>query len=401
MEFLRAQEREVLYSGAFGAGKSRGLCYKTAMRALNPGAVEILTRKHNVTLKRTTLRTLLMPDGELPPVLPPGSYTHNKTQQLISIHGGGEIMYFGLDDSEKIGSTPATGANIDEATELSEADYTALRGRIRVKVAGLPNQLNSATNPGAPSHHLAQRFGLAPESTAAPGTRAIMTCSDDNFFLPEGYLSDLHTFTGVARQRFVEGLWVAAEGLVYPDLLGCVVPHEKPPKGMGDYEDVGGIDFGWSAPFCALAGRVYDPGDGIPILYVYFEHYKERTALDHHAAAMAKAQNGDEILWAADSEDPEAIRDLRAAGLRVVKAKKGIKMGIGAVSGLIASGRLYISAECVNLMREASVYAYPPDKGSEEEKPMKGFDHAMDALRYLVMLVRHRRMMEWTVAEAG
>ena len=397
MQFLTAQEREVLYSGAFGAGKSRALCWKLVTRASVPGAIELLVRKTNVALKRSTMKTLLEPDGDLPPVLPPGTYSHNKSMQTIRIHGGGEIMYFGLDDPGKIGSTPATGVAIDEATELTEKDYTALRGRIRVKVAGLPRQMYSATNPGAPSHHLAQRFGLAADYQPAPDTRVISTRTADNFFLPQDYVDDLNTFRGVARKRYVEGMWVAAEGLVYPDLLECVVAHSEPPMGLGDYEDVGGIDFGWEAPFCALLGRIYTPDDGVPVLYIYAERYERKVSLADHAAALAKMPYGMGAIWAADAEDPEAIRDLQMAGLRVVKAKKGVKLGIGAVNGLISSGRLYISADCTNLIRESEMYAYPED--SEAEKPVKGFDHAMDALRYLVMMVRRRRLMEW-LAEA-
>ena len=203
MQFLTAPEREVLYSGAFGAGKSRALCWKLVTRASVPGAIELLVRKTNVALKRSTLKTLLESDGDLPAVLPAGAYTHNKSMQTIRIHGGGEIMYFGLDDPDKIGSTPATGVAIDEATELTEKDYTALRGRIRVKVKGLPRQIYSATNPGAPSHHLAQRFGLASDCEAAPDTKVITTRTADNFFLPADYVADLNTFSGVARKRYV------------------------------------------------------------------------------------------------------------------------------------------------------------------------------------------------------
>ena len=397
MQFLTAAEREVLYSGAFGAGKTRALCWKLVIRASHPGAIELLVRKTNVALKRSTLKTLLEPDGDLPPVLPPGTYTHNKSQQTIRIWGGGEIMYFGMDDPNKIGSTPATGVAIDEATELTEKDYTALRGRIRVKVKGLPRQIYSATNPGAPSHHLAQRFGLASDSEAAPDTKVITTRTADNFFLPADYVADLNTFSGVARKRYVEGLWVAAEGLVYPEMLNCVVAHSEPPLGLGDYEDVGGIDFGWTAPFCALQGRIYTPDDGMPVLYVYAERYEREISLADHGAALMKSPHGRDAIWAADPEDPEAIRDLQTAGLRVVKAKKGIKLGIGAVNGLISSGRLFISDQCTNLLREAETYAYPED--SEAEKPVKGFDHAMDALRYMVMMVRRRRLIEW-MAEA-
>ena len=79
LDFIRAKQREVLYSGAFGAGKTRALCMKLVTRLVgNPGAREGLARKHLVSLKATTLRTLLEQDGKLPPVLPAGTYEHNR-----------------------------------------------------------------------------------------------------------------------------------------------------------------------------------------------------------------------------------------------------------------------------------------------------------------------------------
>ena len=216
LEFLDATEREVLYSGAFGAGKTRALCIKLVQRAIVPGARELLCRKTNVSLKRTTLETLLKPEGDLPPVLPEGTYTHNKTLQTIKIRGGGEIIYCGLDEPQKIGSMQLSGAAADEAIELTEDDWTMLRGRIRMKVSGLKQQLYGATNPGSPAHFLAIRFGLNGEEPTK-NTKAIVTCSEDNFFLSPEYLEDLRTFQGVALQRFVEGRWVAAEGMVYQD----------------------------------------------------------------------------------------------------------------------------------------------------------------------------------------
>jgi hypothetical protein len=106
-----------------------------------------------------------------------GSYDHNKSDKVIKIHGGGEIVYFGLDEpagqpaARKIGSLSLTGCAVDEAEELSESDWTALRGRVSVDVPGLPQQLYGATNPGPPSHHLARRFGLAGGHKCQPNCR--------------------------------------------------------------------------------------------------------------------------------------------------------------------------------------------------------------------------------------
>ena len=392
IQFLRSPAREVLYSGAFGAGKTRALCLKAVMRAAVPGARELLCRKTNVSLRSTTLHTLLRQDGDLPPVLPPGTYKHNQNEKWIRLHGGGEIAYCGVDDPITIGSLQLTGAGIDEAIELNTGNYDMIRGRIRVKVKGLANQIYSATNPGAPTHFLAERFGLN-GSKKAPKTLAIITRSADNFFLPKDYLEDIASFVGVARERYYEGRWVAAEGLVYPELIDCFVDPVPAPDG----ENFGGIDFGWRNPFCALWATVYHV-DNKPILYVHGEQYKAETPIEVHASAMHAAFPSNNCLWAADPENPENIRSLRLSGLCLEKAKKGISDGITAVNGLIAANQLFISEACTNLRKEADVYCYS-DKNLKE-KPVDTFNHAMDALRYLVMSVVRRGMMEVDYGEA-
>ena len=389
LDFLQSTERELLYSGALGAGKTRALCWMNVIRASHPGAVELLTRKHNVTLKRTTLRTLLKPDGNLPPVLQPGTYRHNRSEQRIEIIGGGEILYFGLDDPAKIGSTPATGAGVDEAVELDEADWSALRGRIRVKLDGLPNQLYGACNPGPPTHFLADRFGLAVGKEAKPDCKAITTCTPENFLLPKTYVHDISTFVGVARQRFYEGLWVAAEGLVFPQLLDCFIPDQKPPHGY----NVGGVDFGWRNPFAALGGTIYPSEGGKPILYIWFEEYGAEVPIQEHAITMGRGFPDEDCVWYCDPEDPEAIRDLRKYGCTAKKAWKKIVYGIDAVNELTRNDQLFISDRCEKTKAEAGVYCYNED--DEKEKPVDKFNHAMDALRYLCAAVKKYKLLEW------
>src|SRR5690606_16185135 len=143
---------------------------------------ELLVRKYNATLQRSTLRTLLHGDGDTPPVLPAGTYRHHKQHQQIQLHGGGSISYLGSDEPQKLGSINATGAAVDEAAELSEADLVMLRGRCRSKHGSLNNQIYMATNPQGPRHHLAIRFGLDGAATPADDQKrlVIFARTDDN-----------------------------------------------------------------------------------------------------------------------------------------------------------------------------------------------------------------------------
>jgi len=381
-DFLNSKSREVLYSGAFGAGKTRALCVKLVARAWHPGAREYLVRKSNVSLKRSTLKTLLEPDGDLSAVLPAQWYKHNKQDQIIRIYGGGEIMYSGLDDPEKLGSIPATGVAVDEAVELNEEDWIALRGRIRVRNKGdtLQNQLYGACNPGPPSHFLAERFGLALNFKPKRGCFAIRTESKDNFFLPKDYLDDLNSLTGVAYKRFVRGLWVGSDGLVYDKFERDRHVQHRP---ITEFPRVIiGQDEGYTNPAVLIVVGI----DNDNRLHILREWYESKRL---EVEVIAKAQEfHNEFLPESFIIDPSAaklIAAMEVEGLPVEKADNRVFGGIQKVQSLLRFAgderpRLTISPECGETIREFETYEWMKGK----DKPRKQFDHAMDAVRYAV-----------------
>ena len=72
--------------------------------------------------------------------------------------------------------------------------------------------------------------------------------------------------------------------------------------------------------------------------------------------------------------------------------KKPVLAGIDMVSERIRTGRLRIvRSACLPLVRELSMYRY--DTAKQLEEPVKEDDHAVDALRYLVVgLDRNREV---------
>jgi len=410
--FLRSIAREVLYSGAWRAGKTRALCYKCAIRAAVPGAREGLCRKHLVTFRATTLRTLLEPDGGLPAVLPAGTYTHNKTDKIIRLRGGGEIVYFGLDEPEKIGSYSLTGCGADEAVEFTETDWDMLHSRISVGVPAPPgkpyapvdehgnliNQLSGACNPGSPSHFLAGRFGITGGAVCPPNRQVIQTSSLENTFLPQPYIESLKAYTGITRKRFVEGLWVGSEGLVYGMWDRAIfVRHRK----VAFPRYVAAVDLGYTNPAAILLGGIDEDGR----LHVCEEWYANKRQSSEIARAVAKlcgtlpARLGGVEWIAVDPSAAMFIDELRAAGLPAVAAGRGDAARRNVLNGIYAvqnrlqvagdgEPRLTVSPTCENTIREMETYEWMPDRVTGKgfkDVPVKAHDHAMDALRYMVV----------------
>ncbi len=382
LEFVQANEPEVLYSGAFGAGKSLALCWKLATHAAIPRNRVGLCRKTNVSLKATTLKTLIEGEGNLPPVLPPGSYQHNKSEQSIRLHGGGEILYFGIDIAESKGSLNLGAVAVDEAVELLEADWLMLRGRCRNLVD--PNrQIFGACNPGPPSHFLAQRFALAQATTPVSGCRAIQTKSTDNWFLPDDYLVWLDTLTGTHRARYRDGLWVGFEGLVYSMWDRALHIAEPPPSFA---QVIACVDEGFTNPAVLLSIGLDSDGRA----WVFREFYERQVQQSDFVAEVrrrAAADGFDTVLC-----DPSAAglkAAIRESGLECPDVDNALFDGIRRVQdrlGAQADGRprLLVAPGCENTIREFESYIWRPGVSGRDpaDVPLKQFDHALDALRY-------------------
>lgn len=72
----------------------------------------------------------------------------------------------------------------------------------------------------------------------------------------------------------------------------------------------------------------------------------------------------------------------------VLKTRDSVRNGISLVRELFKQGRLHIHASCTNLIWELETYSYPekkPDR-NPDENPIKENDHAVDALRYPLMM---------------
>lgn len=388
MRFIRATERYVLGYGGMGSGKSLAGCIKLAMRASVPGAREGLTRKHLVTLKGTTLRTLIKGDGKMAPVLPVGSYTHRLADRTISIHGGGEIIYFGLDDPDKIGSLNLTGCCGDQLEELSDEEYSRLGMRIRVDHP-MGNQLYGVANPAGPGHHLAQRFGCALGTTPRPGHVAFHLRTQDNIHTPAEYRNDMAMLTGVRKARYNDGVWVQAEGLVYPDFTSdrhlVRWNEEHRPARV-----VVGVDDGHAQSHFAVGLWLID---GNKRMHLHRCHYETRLTESPKVTAiqeLIKQTPFGEVVEAVVI-DP-AASSLRTAcdnaGLPVVQAKNDVLPGISRMGDRItatANGMPMLTVDpiCTSFLKEIEAYQWK-DKVVKDQ-PLKEMDHQMDEARYVSM----------------
>lgn len=398
-QFFESKAPEILYSGAFGAGKTRILVEKALMLgSIYPGIDIGIFRKTRTSLTHTTLKSFL-------DILPKEYIkSYNKAESHIELINGSEYIFGGMEEPSRWGSLELGAVFCDELIEFDEEDYLMLLGRLRQKIlvdsSGvrriLPfRQAGSATNPGSPSHWLYKR-GYQDDLMEVFESK-----TSDNIYNPKSYLKLLGRFKGRYKDRYVLGLWISFEGSVY-DIWDPLIHIVKPYTIEDTWRKIRVIDFGYTAPFCCL-WMAEDPYGN---LLVYRQLYGSHRLVEDWAEDIVKLSRGETYeatLADWDAED-RATLERHIEGLIVTPAEKDIRPGIQEVYRRLSHAddvkpslmvfdkslantpdELLVGKEKpICLEDEFPGYSWPKDKAGKplKEIPIGIDDHGLDALRY-------------------
>lgn len=209
------------------------------------------------------------------------------------------------------------------------------------------------------------------------------------------YLADFRKYTGLVYKDFAPETHI-------------VKPFEIP----SHWAIYRGIDFGSTNP-TAVVWVAIDP-DGN--WFVFDEHYKAGETIDYHAGLInSKSANINVVHTFGDPSGAQWINEFSSRGVYISQAKKdtgtsqnnwvryGIEMlqeKIKVVPGhfveqkptdtSVGSPRLFVFATCENLINEFQQYRWKKKPSqmadlNEPDVPEKSNDHALDALRYVVV----------------
>lgn len=426
-EFMQAIERELLYSGAFGAGKSRIGCEKGLFLSEKyPGNRGLVIRKTYTDLRDTTMDTwfrYVCPQEHI--------LNYNKQEHHLILKNGSEVLFHGMENYTKVGSLEVGWVFIDELIEFTEEEYLMLLGRLRHPTVPF-HQIFGATNPGDPRHWAYKRFYLDTTLQRTGVTKVIESNTSQNVFNPKSYIDSLNTFKGRYKERFVEGKWVSFEGVVYDcwQPNNHILPRDTTKLGLTgnplspippDWEKFRSIDFGFTNPFTcqwwASPRYEYTGPEGrqdrteIPfndrVWVMYREIYHSGIPVDEHTDTIRRLSIGERYLATIADWDAGDRAILQNGGVPSIRANKDVSSGLQEVYSAIASDRIYILENSLHVMdtdlqnrnlptqtlEEFSSYMRPKGKDGKynpREDPLKVNDHGMDALRYLYYtLYRH------------
>ncbi len=361
-----------------------------------PGSVGLILRFTEGELRKTTWK-------EFTTVLPHEAIAdYNKQSLHITLKNGSQIYGLHCQSEEKIRSFNADWGHIDEVCEVKEDIYKQLLARLRGPAG--PRKCWLTGNPEGRNWVYRTFVGQQLEDHAYFHGR-----TREATFLPKDYIQRLFaSYDAAWVERFLEGSWDVFEGQVFPqfDRNTHVLPWAKEdiPKKWVRYR---GVDHGWRDPTVCL----WAASDGEGNLYVYDLYYQKGRTIEENVRNILTQNVGEEYTFSV--ADPHSNKTeagsgqktyeiYRACGLPLVSAKNNnLPTGIARlremlepregrqhpVTGEKRAPRLYVLNHCRDLIHEMQQYCYeaPRDGQSSSGVPKGGYDHAIDALRYVIM----------------
>lgn len=406
----------ILFDGGSRSGKTALLIEYLVKRAFQfPRSRQLIARKCRAHAKTSIWNDTVK--QYLARFIPRKFYKLQETELSVVFWNGSQIVIGGLDDAErteKILGNEYITVFLNEATQLSWETVQMAMTRLAQRCPDATGRfavpkLILDCNPRGPRHWLhyigvrhVNPIDEKPLSDVAKWARLNWSAYDNKAHLPPEYLTALESLPELMRDRMLNGIWRSNEGAVYSEFdedIHVVEVFPIPPE----WRRLRAIDFGYTNPFVCLWGAL-DP-DGR--LYVYREHYKAATRTGEHAKEILRLSESERYFISVADHDAADRAELESCGIRTEAAKKEVLSGIQAVKKRLATQgdgkpRLLFFKNARNLLSEIYDYRWEARRegANAREEPVKLDDHAMDALRYMVMAVDNASAKEFKSASS-
>lgn len=308
----------------------------------------------------------------------------HRSENLVVVTKNGVSNYFyifgGKDERSQdlIQGITLAGVFFDEVALMPESFVSQATGRCSVD--GSKYWFNC--NPSGPYHWFKVNWI---DKKGEKNLIYLHFTMDDNLSLTEKVKERYRRmFSGVFFKRYILGLWVMAEGIIY-DMFNEDT-HKKDTEERAYTKFYISCDYGTQNPMAfglwGLFGEKwykvkeyhYD-GRKKAVQKTDQEYYEE---LEKFAEGLTK-----QII--VDPSASSFITLLKKNGWRVIKAKNEVLDGIRNVATALNQEMIYYNDCCVETFREFSSYVWD-EKAIQrgEDKPVKENDHHMDCDRYFV-----------------
>ena len=401
-DFLAADEKDVLYGGAAGGGKSFAMLIDPLRTCHMKGHRALILRR-----SMPELRELIDKSRELYPRAFPGT-KFREVEKIWNFPSGAKIEFGFLEkdaDVYRYQGQAYSWIGFDEITHLpTEFGWNYLASRLRTTDPKIKTYLRCTANPGGVGAHWVKKRYLEP---AEPNksfkgedglTRKFIPARllDNPYLAQDGeYERMLLSLPPIQRKQLLEGNWEVNEGAAFVEFNPSV--HVVPPYDLPlQWERVKGIDYGYASESCCLWAAV-DPQD--KTLIIYRELYKKGLTGEALGQSITEREQEeyrsvpgvlDTAAWARTGYTGPTIGEvLIKAGHKLRRADKNRIAGKVQIHEYLKQAttesrpRLQIFNTCPNLIKE--LQNIPLSKTNPEDVDTHAQDHAYDALRYLIM----------------
>ena len=420
-DFLSAGERDVLYGGAAGGGKSFALLADPLRYCHNPNHRGLLLRR---TLDELT--ELIDKSRQLYVKAFPGA-KFRESKSTWHFPSGATIWFTYLDKDKDVTRFQGQAFNwigIDEITQYPTPyvwDY--LRSRLRTTDPELQQHLymRCTANPGGVGGWWVKKTYIdgTPENKPFP---AFDIETKKDFVWPPGHekagqplffrkfvparLTDnphlmadgqyeamLRSLPDVERRRLLEGDLDVAEAAAFQEIFRSkhiVESFELPTN----WPRIRMADYGYAAPSCVLWGAI-DWDDNI---WIYRELYEKHLTAEQLADRILEAEQLDPLphytvldssCWNKTGFGPSIAEVMMRAGVRWTPSDRNRIQGKMEIHRRLADNpytnepRIRFFSTCSNVVKQ--IAGIPLSKTNSEDVDTKAEDHAYDALRYGMM----------------
>ncbi|MFD1411711.1 PBSX family phage terminase large subunit [Lapidilactobacillus gannanensis] len=314
-----------------------------------------------------------------------------RTDNMLIIRKGKKTNYYflfgGKDESSQdlVQGITLAGFFFDEVALMPQSFVNQATARCSVE----GSKLWFNCNPAGPYHWFKQEWIDKLEQKHALQIHFTMR---DNPSLSDAIRARYERmYSGVFYQRYILGMWVLSEGIIYDNFSQETMIEDLPAN--TEYEKYYvSVDYGTLNPTVFLLwGKLGDTWYCTKEFYYSGRESSRQWTDEQYVDAMDKFVGKLKPTLIVDPSAASFITLLRARGYKVIKANNDVIDGIRATQTAMNTGKIKFSSTLKHLFAEFSSYIWDA-KAEErgEDKPVKEHDHTMDAMRYFVYMVIYR-----------
>lgn len=369
----------------------------------SPHSVFLMTGKTRDTIDRNVIKDMMaMLEGEV-------EYTYNKFDGVLKVENK-TIYVVGLNDegaTSRVQGMTCGGWYADEATTSPKSAIDMCISR-----CSLPgSKIFWTLNPDSPYHFIYTEYLKNKELRDEGIVKDWHFTLDDNKNLTKEYITNLkkiYSSSEVLYKRYIEGLWVIAEGIIYTGFNTKEnVFTEKPYKHLDEINI--SSDYGVShATVFSVIGIEYNPEGNKYYLLEEQYHSGEETGIyqtdGDRVDTIAKLLNKYDINTLFLSHDASSLqaeceRDPRI-NVDIQKYSPDVYNDINTINNLFKQNRFLVHADCINTIRQLQTYAWDAKAAVKgREVPLKVDDDAVDAFRAGICGVAKKKSIQGAIIE--